>query len=146
MREIVELVLNAVILCFIGIAGGIAVGAGFVAFLTILGIVPRLMQISNSYEFIRAYEWAIIIGSLASSLMGLLEIKLYLPSLFLMGIGLLCGLFIGMLAAALTEVLNVFPILTKRIGLQQKVTMLVMAIVLGKICGSLFQWLYFVLH
>jgi stage V sporulation protein AB len=49
-----------------------------------------------------------------------------------------------MLAAALTEVLNVFPVLSKRIGIQEKIIYLLMALVLGKIAGSLFQWIYFV--
>jgi stage V sporulation protein AB len=54
------------------------------------------------------------------------------------------GIFNGMLAAALTEVLNVFPVLSKRIGIQEKIIYLLMALVLGKIAGSLFQWIYFV--
>jgi stage V sporulation protein AB len=56
----------------------------------------------------------------------------------------LTGVFFGMLAAALTEVLNVLPILTKRIGVNEQIITLLMAIVLGKIVGSLFHWLYFV--
>lgn len=59
-------------------------------------------------------------------------------------IGLFAGLFIGMLAAALTEVLNVLPILVKRIGMGDRILILLMAIVFGKIIGSLFQWLIFV--
>ena len=54
------------------------------------------------------------------------------------------GVFVGMLAAALTEVLNVFPILAKRVGIEDRIIILIMAIVLGKIFGSLFHWIYFV--
>lgn len=61
-------------------------------------------------------------------------------------VGLLAGVFVGMLAAALTEVLNVLPILAKRIGLRSKIIILLMAIVIGKIAGSLFHWLYFIDH
>ena len=69
----------------------------------------------------------------------------FLPhKLLLIPIGLADGIFNGMLAAALTEVLNVFPILSKRIGIQEKIIYLLMALVLGKIAGSLFQWIYFV--
>ncbi len=42
-------------------------------------------------------------------------------------------MFVGMLAAALTEVLNVLPILAKRIGFGSKIIILLMAIVFGKI-------------
>ena len=34
----------------IGLAGGLAAGAGFVAFLTVLGIIPRLMQLTKNHE------------------------------------------------------------------------------------------------
>lgn len=48
---------------FIGLAGGIAVGSGMVAFLVVLDIIPRLAQITRSYRYIRAYEWSVIGGS-----------------------------------------------------------------------------------
>ena len=55
-------------------------------------------------------------------------------------IGLMCGIFIGMLAAALTEVLNVLPILAKRLRLTGYLFGLLMAMVAGKVAGSLFDW------
>lgn len=58
--------------------------------------------------------------------------------------GLLAGIFVGMLAAALTEVLNVWPILVKRMGMSSKIIIFLMAIALGKIAGSLFQWIWFI--
>ncbi len=51
-----------------------------------------------------------------------------------------------MMTAALTEVLNVWPILAKRIGVDDKIVILLMALVFGKIFGSLFHWIYFVDH
>ncbi len=36
----------------------------------------------------------------------------------ILGIGLLDGIFVGMLAAALTEVMNVLPIIAKRMSLR----------------------------
>lgn len=56
----------------------------------------------------------------------------------------ICGTFIGMLAAALTEVLNVLPILAKRVRVEEKIIVLLVALVLGKVIGSLFHWIYFV--
>lgn len=136
--------IDALLVMFIGLAGGLAVGSGFVAFLAVLGIIPRLMQLTKTMKFIRAYEWSVISGALSSSWFGLREISIGLPGIVLIPIGLACGIFIGMLAAALTEVLNVFPIMAKRIGIEEKMVILIMAIVLGKVLGSLFHWLYFV--
>ncbi|WP_209122492.1 stage V sporulation protein AB [Alkalihalobacillus sp. BA299] len=136
--------IEAVLTILIGLAGGLAVGSGFVAFLTVLGIVPRLTQLSKTGKYIHIYEWAVVLGALAGSIISLNDIALYLSAYFLIPIGLAEGIFIGLLAAALTEVLNVLPILAKRLGIAEKIIVLLMAIVLGKVCGSLFHWIYFV--
>jgi len=52
-------------------------------------------------------------------------------------------MFVGMLAAALTEVLNVFPITAKRLRMEASVGCLLTAVVLGKVAGSLFDWIIF---
>lgn len=129
---------------FIGLAGGLAVGAGFVAFLTVLGIIPRLVQLSKSAKATKIYEVAVVIGVLSGTFLSFDDITFSVPVIFLAIWGAFHGVFIGMLAAALTEVLNVFPILTRRIGLEKSLLWFLMAIVLGKIFGSLFQWLIFV--
>jgi stage V sporulation protein AB len=140
------MIVNSVILIIIGLAGGLVVGTGFVAFLAVLGIIPRLTQLTKTNHFIQVYEWAIILGTVITGWMSLRGTVLFQSELWLIPIGLFSGMFIGMLAAALTEVLNVFPILAKRIGLGDKIVILLMAIVFGKIIGSLFHWIYFVNH
>ncbi|ARI77191.1 stage V sporulation protein AB [Halobacillus mangrovi] len=127
----------------IGLASGIAVGTGFVAFLTVLGIVPRLMQLSHSESKLRHYEAAVIFGVLFGIYLSFGDIPIQVTYFGLIIWGLLHGIFIGMLAAALTEVLNVFPLLFKRIGVDGFLFTLLMALVLGKIAGSLFQWVIF---
>lgn len=140
------MIVNSFILIIIGLSGGLVVGSGFVAFLAVLGIIPRLTQLTKTYQFIQVYEWAIILGAVSAGWMSLRDTVLFQSELWLIPIGLFSGMFIGMLAAALTEVLNVFPILAKRIGFGEKIVVLLMAIVLGKIIGSLFHWFYFVNH
>ncbi|QED48497.1 stage V sporulation protein AB [Cytobacillus dafuensis] len=136
--------INIVLVTFIGLAGGLAVGSGFVAFLSVLGIIPRLMQLTKTMKMIRFYEWAVIMGAVLGGMCTLWNpIFVFTPSL-LIPIGLAAGVFVGMLAAALTEVLNVLPILAKRIGIDGQIVILLMAIVFGKIFGSLYQWMYFV--
>jgi len=53
---------------------------------------------------------------------------------------LFCGVFIGLLAAALTEVLNVLPVLAKRLGMKPYLFGLLLAMILGKMTGSLFDF------
>jgi stage V sporulation protein AB len=136
--------INIIVVLFVGLAGGLAVGSGFVAFLTVLGIIPRLTQLTKTMKMIRWYEWAVVLGALAGGLASLQDIVLFLSKYTLIPLGLAAGVFFGLLAAALTEVLNVLPILAKRVGVDGKITILLMAIVLGKIFGSLFHWIYFV--
>ncbi len=128
----------------IGFGSGLMVGAGFVAFLTVLGIIPRLVQLSKSIEWMNHYQASVIIGAMLGTYLTFTEWTLNIPVLILGFWGLLHGIFIGMLAAALTEVLNVFPILMKRLGIDKELLWLLMAIVIGKIAGSLFQWIIFV--
>ncbi|MCR2820290.1 stage V sporulation protein AB [Lederbergia panacisoli] len=138
------MIIEIAVTIMVGLAGGIAVGGGFVAFLSVLGIIPRLTQLTKTDKMIQMYEWAVILGAVCSGWVDLRDLSLHMNvSIIIIVIGLFSGLFIGMLAAALTEVLNVIPILSKRIGLERQLITLLMAIVFGKICGSLFQWIYF---
>lgn len=129
---------------FIWLAWGVAVGAGFVAFLAVLGVIPRLTQLTKTQKKLHMYEVAVVAGALFGSWLSFDDAVVHAPAVLLAIIGLFSGTFNGMLAAALTEVLNVIPILTKRIGMNGKIIYLLMAIVLGKIAGSLFQWIYFI--
>lgn len=138
--------INILLAVFIGLSGGIAVGSGFVAFLTVLGIIPRLVQLTKTKMFVRGYEWSVVGGALAGTWIGLRDIYLNFSSVWLIFIGLASGIFVGMLAAALYEVLNVLPILAKRVGIDGQIVLLLMALVLGKVFGSLFHWTYFVNH
>ncbi len=127
-----------------GFASGLAVGCGFVALLTVLGIIPRLVQLSKSAHLIKSYTGAVIAGTLFGTFLSFSDITWNQPNGTLLLWGTFHGIFNGMLAAALTEVLNVFPILSKRLRIDQYLKSLLMAFVFGKVAGSLFQWLIFV--
>ena len=136
--------LEILLVVFVGFAGGLAVGTGFVAFLVVLGVIPRLTQLTKTVKRIHAYEWSAIAGAIVGDWISLRHPVWQLSKYWLAPIGLLHGIFIGMLAAALTEVLNVWPILAKRIGVDDKIVILLMALAFGKVAGSLFHWVYFV--
>lgn len=124
----------------LGVAGGLAVGSGVIAFFIVLDIMPRLAQLTRTYKKSRAYEKAMVLGSVVGTVADFWDIYLPLPKIFTWIPGLFCGLFIGLLAAALTEVLNFLPILAKRLHMSVYMFGLLMAMVLGKITGSLFDW------
>src|SRR5690625_4407181 len=128
----------------IGFSSGIVIGGAFVAILTVLGIIPRLIQLSRSKYLVNVYSVSIILGTVFGTYMSFTGITFHFHFIFLVFWGGIHGIFNGMLAAALIEILNVFPLLSKRVGLEKYLLLLLTAIVIGKIAGSLFQWLYFV--
>lgn len=128
----------------IGFSSGVIIGGGFVAILTVLGVIPRLVQISRSVKLVNNYAASVILGVLFGTYLSFTEITWGQPLVILLVWGSIHGIFNGMLAAALAEILNVFPLLSKRIGLEKFIFLLLMAIVFGKITGSLFQWLFLV--
>ncbi|MEK3881510.1 stage V sporulation protein AB [Paenibacillus sp. PL2-23] len=137
-------VLTHLFVAVLGVAGGLAVGSGLVALLIVFDLIPRLAQLTYAYKLSIWFETAIICGALYWTFADFLDWRLALPAHWFTPIaGLFDGLFVGMLAAALTEVMNVLPILAKRMRLSRYMVGLVMAMVLGKTIGSLFDWLYF---
>lgn len=131
-------------LAFVGLAGGVVVGSGLVAFLTVLDIVPRLAVLTGSQKWIRMYEAAFVTGALVFTWVDFRGCTAFFPSVSTAFVGLVAGTFIGLLAAALTEVVNVLPILAKRIGMESRIFLLLLAMMLGKVAGSLFQWIVFI--
>lgn len=140
------MILNNLLQMFIGFGAGIVVGGGFVAFITVLNIIPRLTQLTNTSYLIKVYSASIILGLLFGTIISFFPITFNQNFVTLVVWGTFHGVFNGMLAAALTEVLNVFPVLSKRVGLEHYILWLLMAILFGKVLGSLFQWMYFVHH
>lgn len=124
----------------LGIAGGIAVGGGVIALFVVLDMIPRLAQLTSSYDKVHWYEGAMVAGSLLGTVCDFWNLKISSGPLVEIGVGLFDGIFVGMLAAALTEVLNVLPILAKRLNMKQYLFGLLMAMVSGKVAGSLFDW------
>lgn len=137
-----HIVLEAAV-AFIGLAGGLAVGSGMVAFLVVLDIIPRLAQLTRSENRIKWYETAVVAGSFLWTVADFMDLRVKGTLLLPAAVGLMAGIFVGMLAAALTEVINVLPILAKRLGMSRYMIWLLMAMVFGKVVGSLFEWLIY---
>ncbi|WP_040951254.1 stage V sporulation protein AB [Gorillibacterium massiliense] len=129
-------------LAVIGLSGGIAVGSGLIAFILVLDIIPRLAQLTRTFSEIYLYEGAMVAGTLFWTLADFNGWKSELPLYLLVIVGLFCGVFVGMLAAALTEVVNVIPILAKRLRMEQYIAWLLLAMVTGKVVGSLLEFLW----
>ena len=130
-----------ILLIVIGLAEGIVVGTALVAFLTILDIVPRLAQLTGTGDRCSFFEYSITLGAVFGTLSIFLGWNMRFPGFAAAVVGAVMGVFVGLLAAALTEVLNVLPILSRRLGLQREISSLLTAIIFGKVLGSLIYWM-----
>lgn len=126
---------------FAGFSEGFSVGTAMIAFLTILDIVPRLAQLTNTESHISVYEITIVMTTTILSLVAFLGIHIHVGKLMIICIGLLMGTFVGLLASALTEVTNVIPVIVNRFQLHNYVKYILIALAGGKIVGSLIYWI-----
>ncbi|WP_276351787.1 stage V sporulation protein AB [Cohnella caldifontis] len=135
--------LSHLLLAVVGLAGGFSVGSAFVALLIVLDLIPRLVQLTRAHRRSGIFESAIVFGAIFWMCADLYDWELGWPAGFLLLPAVFQGVFVGMFAAALTEVLNVIPIVSERLGLKPYLFSLLLAMVLGKVAGSLVDWLWF---
>ncbi len=133
------MLIRQMVLCFIGLCSGFTVAAGVFAFITMLGIVPRLAARTGTAKYLYLYECMIFWGGMLGNIWLLYGIPLSLSPVFVCVYGLFSGVFVGCLAMALAEVLRVFPILTSRLQIREGFPILVVAVAAGKLTGTLFQ-------
>src|SRR5690606_21551286 len=112
-----------------------------VAFFTILGIVTRSIKISNSSKYVKWYEFTILLGAIISALFYFFDIELnWTKYVFPPVIGLFMGIFVGMVASALAEMLDVMPVMADRMGMRKFLYIGIFAIIFGKTLGSIIYW------
>ncbi|MBU5677654.1 stage V sporulation protein AB [Alkaliphilus sp. MSJ-5] len=128
----------------LGFSNGIIVGSGIVALLSLLDIIPRLAQLTKTYNNIKLYESVIVGAAVLASITSLTGVGINLGKFTVIIVGFSMGIFIGLLASALAEVLNVMPVLIRRFRLDGYIIYIVYSLILGKVLGSLLNWtLYF---
>lgn len=126
----------------IGFAGGIAVAGGVFAFISILGIIPRMCDRLGLASHVYQMETVIALGGIAGCVVSIFQVHLGVGGIGLVIFGLFSGVFVGALAMALAETLKVIPILCQRTNLRLGLPALIAALAAGKALGSLYQ-LYF---
>ena len=133
------------VLILIGLASGFAVASGIFAFITMLGIIPRLAARTKTANHVVWYETMIIAGGALGNIWIVFEIPMPLTSIFLAVYGVphqeLCRA-LHRQAKSLAEMLRVIPILVNRLQIKEAFYLIPLAIAIGKITGTLFQYFY----
>lgn len=124
----------------IGFAGGFIVAGGVVALMVGLGIIIRFIGISHTAKHIHYYEDAILLGAVVGTILTAFEVDFPIGSWIFIPSGIFMGIFVGGWIMALAEVINVFPVYCRRLGITKGLSWIVISIAVGKTLGSLFHF------
>ena len=125
--------LSELIAAIIGLSGGMVVATALAAFIIGLGII-------HTGHNLLLYEDALILGTFLGNIFYLYQFHLPLGQWGLAVIGIFFGMFLGSWIIALGEVVNVFAIMARRVGLTKGVGLVVLSIAIGKTLASLIQF------
>lgn len=137
--------MKGLFLIVLGFSEGLIIGSALVAFLLVLQIIPRLIRFGSSNQYVSIYQFLVVLGAITATYCQFYTWRL--PQIYIFNkvliilIGFIFGIFVGLIAAALTETLKALPILSRRVKIADKIEILLALIILGKVIGSLIYWL-----
>ena len=132
--------MEQVLVALTGFASGFIVAGGVVALMVGLGIITRFIGVSHTAEHVKYYEDAILLGAVAGTILTVFEVRLHTGIWILVLGGLFMGIFVGGWIMALAEVINVFPVYCRRLGITKGLSWIVITMAAGKILGSLMMF------
>lgn len=136
------MLISKIILCILGLIFGASLAAGVVALITSLGIIPRMVGKSATAAHILLYENILMIGAILGNIVNIFPVVLpTMGSLTTIPFGIFSGIFVGCLAAALAEVIQVWPIIFRRSNLKRGLNFIMPCFAFGKLAGGLFFFL-----
>ena len=131
---------------FLAVAIGLLTGAAMsisVSCVWAVLLIPARIQDRLQAASPRSMTWAICLGLIFTALHDMLGLALPLPE-FVGCLGLLLsGMFVGMLSAALEEILEVAPVIMRRFRLGDVSTGVRFVMMLGKGLGAVLAGLVF---
>lgn len=125
----------------VGLTSGLAVASGTFALIVTLRVMPRIIGKSNTAAHVIRYENMIIAGGILGNIVTVFtNLKILFGSPFLILYGLCSGIQVGCLVMALAEIMDVFPIMFRRIGLKTGMPWVITAMAAGKVIGGLWYF------
>lgn len=138
------MLLERLFLALLGGSFGLMTAGGVFTVLLAVGLIPRFAGKTHTGNRVFLYENMVILGTILGGAMSVFEPSVApmgsLGALFVVCYGLFAGIFIGSLAMAIAEMLNSIPIFARRIGFRHGLGIVVSAMALGKLAGSLFYF------
>ena len=121
----------------VSLFAGIVIASGIVALLIGLNIIPRYAGITHTANHILLYENAAMLGALWGNLFTIYPWYLPFSHVGTAVFGLFGGVFLGSWIIALTEVMDIIPIMARRTGIVKGLGAVIIATAAGKILWSL---------
>ncbi len=131
------------LLIFAGFSSGVVIAGAFVAFMTMIGIFPKIAEKTKTNKKFMLYENCLIMGVTLGNALSLYQFRVPVGYVGLILVGVFGGIFTGCLLGALAEVLNVFPILSRRTKIRIGLPYVIVVLALGKALGTLIQYYVF---
>ncbi|MDD2978971.1 MAG: stage V sporulation protein AB [Hespellia sp.] len=128
--------IRQLLLGILGLSFGIAAAGGLFAFIVGLGVVSDLADRTQTADHILFYEDSIAMGGILGNVFMLFHVSIPGGGWIVPVFGLLSGIFVGCWAMALAEILNLFPILIRRVKIIKGIPWFILAMALGKGIGS----------
>lgn len=124
----------------IGLSGGLFVSLGLVALILGLNLIPRFAGITHTAHHTKLYEKCIIAGAFLGNLFTVYTISFPAGGWLAGSFGLFGGIFLGSWIVALTEMIDIFPILSKKANIKVGISAIMLATAIGKSLGSLLYY------
>lgn len=137
LTEIIKLAAEA----GIGLAAGGFTAAGYFAVITSVGMINRIVDVTDTKPYIPYIEDIIILGASLGNVWFIFDLSLPLGIAGALLYGLLAGMFIGLFAVSLAENIKALPIFIRRVRIGTGLGFVVLSIGLGKAAGHLLYYL-----
>ncbi|MCM1245801.1 MAG: stage V sporulation protein AB [Roseburia sp.] len=136
------MLIENIVLGFLGLSFGVTVSAGVFAFITMLDVIPRLAHRTGTAKHLYGFENAIILGGTLGNILILFVERFPVTYAGMSVFGLCAGVFVGCLSMALAESLRVIPVFVKRLRMRTGLPVVLIAFALGKLVGTILQYFY----
>lgn len=132
---------STLLMILIGFSAGSAIGLAVAAFIISVGVITKMVKTTSTEKYIKLYENMTLIGIITGTLTMIFDVNLRINPLWLGILGFFSGVFVGVVAISLVEIINVLPVIKERIRIRTGLIYVVLSIAIGKMVGSLIYWI-----
>ncbi len=121
--------------------GGVLVGGAYAAFITLIKIFPRMIQLTETKRYLKLYEIIFMLSSWLFTLAYFYGFNIGIKALVPI-VGLFSGIFLGVFSSALAETFNVIPSISKKFKIKKQMKLVILSLLAGKVCGALYYFIF----